>query len=223
MLINPTIPEHVVLKMLRMEHNYTIKTTYQIQRDAIIMERLTSSPRIVNIYGHCGSSVTVQTIPYDVEEYVIPGTGMMQQKDLHDEDDVKPQNNFTPSEKLEMALQMAESIADLHGYPGGIIVHGDIQLCQWLRSGKDKLILGDFNRAEIMSWNEKKEMYCTYQAGGSYGNVSVYMTASFGIICALLICGLTALDSIELLRKIETIISMKRLMSTASATIFMDC
>jgi serine/threonine protein kinase len=174
--------------MLRMEHDYNIKITRQIQRDAIVMERLTSSPRIINMYGLCGASVTVQPIPYNVEEYVIHGKGMMKPKDLHDEDDVKPQNNYSATEKLEMALEMAESIAELHGFPDGVIVHGDIQLCQWLRNAKNKLVLGDFNRAEIMSWDEKEDIYCTYKNGGSYGNVSINVADSFFSNCPLLMC-----------------------------------
>jgi hypothetical protein len=32
---------------------------------------------------------------------------------------------------------MAESIADLHGFVGGLIVHRDIQLRQWLQQLPD--------------------------------------------------------------------------------------
>lgn len=34
--------------------------------------------------------------------------------------------------KSLISLEMAETIADLHSYPGGIIVHDDIQLSQFL-------------------------------------------------------------------------------------------
>ena len=65
---------------------------------------------------------------------------------------------------------MAESIADLHGFKDGIIVHDDIQLCQWLRTKDGTLKLGDFNRAEVMLWDEKEQKYCTYNNGKGYGN-----------------------------------------------------
>jgi hypothetical protein len=105
-------------------------------------------------------------------------------------------NEFNVSEKLGIALEMAESLADLHGYrcvcvqynvaflsihllilpfsaaSEGIIVHDDVQLCQWLRSYDNKLLLGDFNRAEVMEWNEKNNSYCKYKNGYVYGNVS---------------------------------------------------
>lgn len=137
------------------------------------MERLTFSPYIINMYGHCGSSLFVEKVQYEVEEYVIPGDGYIKQKDLDDEKDVNPQNDYTPLEKLQMAIQMAESIAILHGYEGGVIVHDDVQLCQWLRTKDDKLILGDFNRAEIPKYDADEEEYCMYNNGHAYGNVRI--------------------------------------------------
>ena len=51
-------------------------------------------------------------------------------------------------------------------------VHDDIQLCQWLRTKDGVIKLGDFNRAEVMDYNEKDEKYCEYYNGSCYGNVS---------------------------------------------------
>jgi hypothetical protein len=40
-----------------------------------------------------------------------------------------------------MALVMAESLADIHGYKGGVIAHVDFHPEQWLRTldGKQRL------------------------------------------------------------------------------------
>ena len=100
-----------------------------------------------------------------------PGDGYTKQEDLNDKDDVRPQNDYTPIEKLEFGLAMAESLAVLHGYVGGLIVHDDVQLCQWLRTRDGRLVLGDFNRAQIMDWNEEKGEYCMYNNGYAFGNV----------------------------------------------------
>lgn len=35
----------------------------KIQREAIIMERLTASPRVVGIYGHCALSILSESAP----------------------------------------------------------------------------------------------------------------------------------------------------------------
>jgi len=158
-----------VLKILRTKHDVDAKTLHTVQRDAIVMERLTASPNIINTFGHCGTSLTVEPIAYEVEELIVP-KGYMKQEDLMDKEDVKPQNDYTVAEKLEMALSMSESLAALHGFEGGIIVHDDVQLCQWLRTRDGKLILGDFNRAEIMEWNRHKGEYCRYNNGYAYGN-----------------------------------------------------
>ena len=53
-------------------------------------------------------------------------------------------------------------------------VHDDIQLCQWLRKRDGTLKLGDFNRAEIMDYDEEGGEYCLYNNGHGYGNVSFY-------------------------------------------------
>ena len=117
----PSLKEKSILKISRWKRDYGKDTMFSTLRDATIMERLTSSSRIVDIFGHCGTGVWVEAIPYEVEEVIVPGDGYIKQEDLHDKDDVKPQNDYTPTEKLETALVMAESIADLHGFEGGVM------------------------------------------------------------------------------------------------------
>jgi len=171
-VIHQPVPEDVktVLKMSRWKHAYEPRTYWNTLADAMVMERLTASPRIVDIYGHCGTAVWVEAIPNEVEEVIIHGEGMAKQEDLHDELELKPLNDYTVEEKLEMALAMAESLADLHGFRDGVIVHDDVQLCQWLRTKDGRLKLGDFNRAEVMDYDLKKKQYCRYYNGDCYGN-----------------------------------------------------
>merc|ERR1711862_151944 len=134
------------------------------------MERLTSSPRIVDTYGHCGSSIIQETLEDDIQELVVPGSGYLKNnRTLSDKVDVDPQNKFTPPQKLNLALMLAEAIADLHGFKDGVIVHDDIQLCQFLYDKNNNLKLNDFNRAEVMLWNEKGQHYCKYHNGKVWG------------------------------------------------------
>jgi len=112
----------------------------------------------------------VESLPHEVEEFIVPGDGYMQPEDLNDSGDVDIQNHYNVSEKISLALEMAESMAELHGFADGVIVHDDIQLCQWLRNDKGKLKLGDFNRARVLNWNEEKQEYCNYENGRGYGN-----------------------------------------------------
>ena len=54
----PDLEVKCILKRSRYSFDFTIKTFHTTLRDALIMERLSGSPRIVDLYGHCGSSVS---------------------------------------------------------------------------------------------------------------------------------------------------------------------
>ena len=168
--------QYSVMKTFSMKHPFGPNAYENSRKDALIMERLTKSPRIIDIYAHCALTVVVEAMKKELEEYAVPGSGLMKQEELHDEDDVKPQNEFTPTQKLKFSLEMAEGLADLHGFEGGVIVHDDVQLCQWLHDKDGKLKLGDFNRAEVMLWDEKRNKYCKYNNGKAYGDVSTLVT-----------------------------------------------
>jgi len=168
-LQHETYDPDLVVKVQRFRKNPFTYDRYEfIRMDALVMERLTASPRIADIYGHCATSVYSEFLPDEAEERIIPGDG--DGSDLNDKDDVDPKNNFTISEKLDLALQMAESIADLHGYKYGVIVHDDIQLAQFLFAPDGRLKLNDFNRAEAMLFDEKDGSYCRYQNGKGAGD-----------------------------------------------------
>jgi hypothetical protein len=70
-----------------------------------------------------------------------------------------------------MAVEIAKSVAVLHGFKDGVIVHNDIQLRQWLRTREGRLKLGHFNRAKVLDWNVKKQQYCKFSNGAAFGNV----------------------------------------------------
>jgi serine/threonine protein kinase len=143
--------------------------------DAIVAERLTASPRIFDIYGLCGYTVLSEFFPHgDMEDILVGEWGYAESDDLDDSDDVNPQNNLTSIEKVTIALHMAEAIADLHSYPGGVIIHADIDPKQFLYNADKSLTkLNDFNRAEWMLWDDEKQDYCRYSNGGGLGNVSI--------------------------------------------------
>jgi serine/threonine protein kinase len=155
-----------------------------VRMDAIVAERLTFNPRIFNIYGFCANTILSEFFPHgDLESSTMPegeDASFIDSKDLHDEDSVKPRNNFTGLEKLDIATQMAEGIAILHGYSGGAIVHNDVQLAQFLFSAdKSILKLNDFNRAEFMLWDDEHQEYCRYKNGRGHGNVSPKLCVAY--------------------------------------------
>jgi serine/threonine protein kinase len=145
--------------------------------DANIAERLTASPRVYDIYGHCGIGIMSEWFPYgDLEEMSIdyddyPSIDDIQ-KDM-EQQDLVVYNRLSSRDKLRAALHMAEALADLHGYQNGVIVHQDIQLSQFLLTkDKTRIKLNDFNRAEFMLWDDHAQEYCQYNSGGAHGNVS---------------------------------------------------
>jgi hypothetical protein len=58
-------------------------------------------------------------MPHEVEEVIIHGNGMAKQRNLPKE--LNPLNHYTVEEKLDIALAMAESLADLHGFRDGVM------------------------------------------------------------------------------------------------------
>jgi serine/threonine protein kinase len=156
----------VVLKTTRFQHDVDVDSLMNAKRDALVMERLASHDNIVSAFGHCGTSTVVEALPYQVEQYVVP-------KETRDQKSDNSHNNnmYTPTEKVQMALEMAESLAALHGFAGGAISHNDVQLSQWLRSRADRLVLGDFHSSRILSWNHRQQRYCLYSTGTVFGNV----------------------------------------------------
>mmetsp|Transcript_21509 Transcript_21509/g.45988 ORF Transcript_21509/g.45988 Transcript_21509/m.45988 type:complete len:314 (-) Transcript_21509:288-1229(-) len=127
---------------------------------------------IMDIYVHCVFSTMAEVVPIEFEEVVVPGEGYHSKETVENRNagGVRPYNDFTPTEKLGFALEMAESLADLHGFPDGVIVHDDVQPCQWLRTPDGHLKLGDFNRATIMQWDDLAGGYCKFNNGEAFAN-----------------------------------------------------
>lgn len=157
-------------------HLLTATSLSKIHKEALIMERLTSSPRIVNIYGHCGTSVIAEASEDSVAGAIVPNSGRANVTILDQLPSIASFNNFPPITKLDLAIEMSKAVADLHGFSGGIIIHGDIHPVQWLLSSKQRsLQLNDFNNAEILSKKinqptAENETYCRKDRGVWVGN-----------------------------------------------------
>ena len=147
-----------------------IKSMLRSQREALIMERLTSSPRIVNAYGHCGTSILVETMSHSALDAVIPidePPGLWNKMNREVRYAIpfllRPpsRSRLTTAEKLDMAILMSESIAELHGFADGMIVNTDISLMQFL-IGLDGVTikLNDFNAALIPNYSTEEARYC---------------------------------------------------------------
>jgi len=140
--------------------------------DANVMELLTPSPRAADVFSYCGTSSITEFTPIDIEDYVYPTLGNTPKKLHHEPEDYPyldlPLNSHISfEEKLEIALEMAKCVAAMHGYTDGVVVNVDIQLGQFFRGKDGKIKLVDFNRAEAMFYDTKKEEYCKWRNGMS--------------------------------------------------------
>jgi hypothetical protein len=142
------------------KHTFLHHDQYKVHQEAIILERMSNSPRILDIYAHCGTTVLVETMKSDIHQLIVPGRGYTSQKRLDMMPDVHPQNNLTNSEKLQISLSMAQSLADLHTFEGGIIVHGDTHIEQWLLAEDGSIKLNDFNYAKALQYDKRNQRYC---------------------------------------------------------------
>jgi len=164
--------EKIILKDIHYNYDFNYEHFEYVRVDALVAERLTSSPRIYDIYGSCGLGILSEFFPHgDMESIAVTGSGYIEPHKLHDGYRLKPQNDLTPIEKLEICTQMAEALADLHGNKEGVIVHQDIQLSQFLwTKDKSRVKLNDFNRAEFMLWDAENKEYCHYHEGLGMGS-----------------------------------------------------
>jgi hypothetical protein len=65
------------------------------------------------------------------------------------------------------------SLVFADSYPGGVIVHDDIQMSQFLFTSDMRLKLNDFNRAEMMTFDVDANEYCKYTNNPGHGDVSL--------------------------------------------------
>jgi hypothetical protein len=189
---NATTPAYepgpdIVIKNLRFERELDMFNFFNINKEAVIMELFSSSKLTSDIYGHCGTTVLVESAR-ELTYLMVPrrpgakaSRGRISQRTLNriqnKTGDVFPMNNFTAEQKLDIAIAFAESIALLHGFPLGVIAHDDISIDQWMLSSHDgRVILNDFNNCHPLEWNAQKQRYCKFWASypGTFKAPEVY-------------------------------------------------
>jgi hypothetical protein len=145
-------------------HRFFRQQLYAVPTEVAILEGLTASPRITDIYGYCGFTTMQEVLPEEIEELINPFGSTAHQEDLdilqQVDGQVHPQNNLTAMEKLDLALGMAEAIADIHGFKGGVILHGDLHQAQFMKNRQGKVKMNDFNLGSILEWNDRDQKYC---------------------------------------------------------------
>lgn len=172
----------LVVKRQRLARPISRARLERVRNEALAMERLTSSPRITTPYGHCAFALVVEPAPGSMADWIVPYhsafqnyPGVLPQQTLNYRDndpvdkdggfnngDVRPLNNLTALEKLNVALALAESLADIHGLDTGPLVLGDVALDQWLVAPDGRIVLNDFDNSVFLGWRMDEERYSSF-------------------------------------------------------------
>jgi len=145
---HPGDREKIVLKTLKFQHNFEDAHFEHDRVDAVAMERLTSSPHVINIFGFCGHSVMTE---------FADGTCVGELAD---------KSRKTKLARLRIARDIANGLADVHGIDGdgnATFVHLDINPANVVSVG-GTLKLNDFNIGIILKWNTTSNKQCGFPA-----------------------------------------------------------
>ena len=161
--VNPrsVMTEPIVLKTMQKEHELTNRNYDRHRRDAIVMEQLTSSPYVVDIYGFCGNSVLTEYMDLTLDDVIFSD-------DMDIVIDSKPVP-ITSTMKLQWALDVARGVQALHEISGGPIVHTDIQAKQFLVSSTGRIKINDFNRCRFMAQSNITGEPCSFRIPSAPG------------------------------------------------------
>ena len=135
----------IVFKNLKLDHSYE-EAYYENNRvDAVSMERLTSSPYVVDIYGYCGMSVYTEYAGQAISNVV---------------------DKLPPLEKLKLAQQVAQGVADVHTIDGDekvSLVHNDLNFANIVISERTGLpLINDFNVAILQMQDKETGDICPF-------------------------------------------------------------
>ena len=164
--VTPVTTE-LAIKILSLETRTYSPHNYQIVRqDAVIQERLTSSPYIFPIYGYCGFALVLP--------YVAGGTLSSNLRKWR-----KGELQITSRQRLMYALDMAKGLRDLHNIDGDDIpsvTHGDLKEQQYLimkngdKERLQRLQLGDFNKGTFLSKSQSSGIPCAYNTNPGHAD-----------------------------------------------------
>ena len=147
----------------------------RVRREAFLLEQFSASRQFSNLYAYCGSSIVVEHLD-DLDSVILPFDSDRQQPErgrpANLSDTAQSFNQLTPSRKLEIAIRMAESLTELHGF-GVALVHDDVKAKQWMLrhdnnpQQQQDVVLNDLNSAFYLPWEEKTQTYCPrYRSDG---------------------------------------------------------
>jgi len=178
-LTTPVAP--AVLKMMKSEHKYDARNFNRHRRDALVMERLSSSHHLVPIYGYCSQTVLTQAISHTLDDVIYarehesvkkwsPNGGYKTKPPLEswmgtDEDGELLATRETEVGRIKLALGVFRGLVDLHEGDRTTnssnwlpVVHADLQSKQYLIDAQTgQIYLNDFNRCRFMTKKDRPD------------------------------------------------------------------
>jgi serine/threonine protein kinase len=130
--------------VVRINHRFEDAYFENSRIDAVVLERLTASPHVINVFGFCGHSV--------ITEYA-DGKRLGELAD---------KMRKIPLARLQIARDIATGLADVHGIDGdgnATFVHLDINPANVVSIG-GTLKLNDFNIGVLRRWNTTSNSPC---------------------------------------------------------------
>lgn len=147
-------PGTTILKTLRWRELHD-EQIHDLQRiDALVSERLSSSPHVIDIYGYCGASA--------LNDFA--DGGMFAQAFRHRYSNKKNHSGYSDKELLVFARDAALGLADIHDIDGGkgnitSFVHHDLRAENYLMSN-GTIMISDFNNGQLLRWDFAKNKSC---------------------------------------------------------------
>ena len=161
--------------------------------DAVVSERLTSSPYVANIYGFCGQSA--------INELARASGRALRG------------GRRSPQQKLQFAIDVALGIATAHEIEkdGKVsLVHRDVRSTNFLMTNDGKhLMLHDFNCARLMTWDSKNDVRCAFYKPECVEVSSIVDAIKCNSLCIRLCCNIS-LDHVILFLSDVVIIVQNR-------------
>jgi len=152
--------QQAVIKVMKSEHNVDARNFDRHRRDALVMERLTSSNHIVSIYSFCGNTVLTEYAGISLDELIY-------NTDINDNDRGVKTNHYgdnyslnNSKGRIHLALDVMRGIEAIHEILDGPVLHADVQAKQFLFDPVKGVKLNDFNRCRFLPRSDKTGQSC---------------------------------------------------------------
>ena len=171
--LDDRIPSKFVYKTVKYHREISMNMIDEQRKDALVMERASSSDFVPNLWGYCSIGVIMDFMPDGNMHDYLKGVRLAKKKGEN--------ASLSPVDKLRVAIHISSSVRDLHetGDEKEIpaFYHNDICCHQYLfQNGIFKL--NDFNYAQPMTLEKKntnEKMLCLR----NWANMGMWKARSF--------------------------------------------